>query len=547
MSVATAIITLDGQPLPASAVVTELDVIHEVGKISEACLTLVDGNPAIKNFPLSDGASFLPGVEVEITLRYEGTPDSEHVVFKGVIVRHSVEANQNGGFLKLVIKDAAIKMTGTRKKGVYNDITDGDLFTQLIEANSLEVGEVVTTTLEHPELIQYWSSDWDMLLSRADLLGYWVITDQGTVSVINPADIDTASATYRFEYGVDEIFNFRFEANAELQYDAITATGWNIAEQVLAVDNNAESYNPNPGDINPTDLAAITGGESLELNSATPILAEELVEWANGKMRKTRTAMIAGSLTTRGNSVIKPGEVMELAGVSAHFNGNAIISGVRHRMNVNGWFTDLQFGLNPQPFNERVQVMEQPAAGLLPAVQGLQIGKVEAFEEDPLGELRVKVKIPALGDEAGAVWARLASPDAGTERGWFFRPEPEDEVILGFFNDDPRFPVILGAMFSSSIAQPPDGTLDENNYIKGIFTKTGLKIVLDDENMAVAITTPGEQTVAINDNEGTINVADANGNMIVLDSNGITITSGGDMTFEASGKVVIKGSEVDVQ
>ena len=39
-------------------------------------------------------------------------------------------------------------------------------------------------------------------------------------------------------------------------------------------------------------------------------------------------------------------------------------------------------------------------------------------------------------DEQG-VWARVATLDAGNDRGTFFRPEVDDEVVLGFFHDDP--------------------------------------------------------------------------------------------------------------
>ena len=68
------------------------------------------------------------------------------------------------------------------------------------------------------------------------------------------------------------------------------------------------------------------------------------------------------------------------------------------------------------------------AAGLLPAVTGLQIGIVQAFAEDPAKEFRVKVILPGVDESQGWVWARLALPEAGKARGHFFLPEPGDEV-----------------------------------------------------------------------------------------------------------------------
>lgn len=90
------------------------------------------------------------------------------------------------------------------------------------------------------------------------------------------------------------------------------------------------------------------------------------------------------------------------------------------------------------------------ASGLLPAVKGLQIGVVVQLEQYPNGDDRVRVRMPLVDNEDNGVWARVATLDAGENRGSFFRPEMGDEVVLGFLNDDPRDPVILGMLNSSS-------------------------------------------------------------------------------------------------
>ena len=74
--------------------------------------------------------------------------------------------------------------------------------------------------------------------------------------------------------------------------------------------------------------------------------------------------------------------------------------------------------------------------------------------EDPDGEHRVRVKLPLVNNADDGVWARVASLDAGNDRGFFFRPEIGDEVVVGFFDDDPRRPVMLGMLHSSAKAAP---------------------------------------------------------------------------------------------
>jgi uncharacterized protein involved in type VI secretion and phage assembly len=162
------------------------------------------------------------------------------------------------------------------------------------------------------------------------------------------------------------------------------------------------------------------------------------------------------------------------------------------------------------------------------------------------------VKIPALGAGKNKVWARLASTDAGNERGLFYLPEPGDEVILGFLNDDPRQAVILGAVYSSALPAPFKPAAE--NAIKGFVTKSGLKLLFDDTKKQVAISTSDKQQVILDEDKKSIELKDASGNSIKLSEDGITLTSkkdlilkaDGDVKIESSAKVDIKGSEVTV-
>ena len=94
---------------------------------------------------------------------------------------------------------------------------------------------------------------------------------------------------------------------------------------------------------------------------------------------------------------------------------------------------------------------------------GIVIGIV-ADLDDPEGLGRVQVSIPHLGDQLSD-WARLVSLMAGAERGVFFRPEKDDEVLVGFEHGDPRRPYILGGLWSKA-DQPPadDGKAKQNNW-----------------------------------------------------------------------------------
>jgi len=548
MSVVSITILVDGNAISENAILKSLDVIHEVNKIGYGQLEFVDGNSAIGKFNLSQDEGLVPGAEVEIKLRYEGDPDSEDSVFQGIIVRHTLEADGNSSGLTIELKNKAVKMTSLRKKQIFSDVSDTDVFSQLIEDNELDAGELAETQTNYPELVQYWSTDWDMLLTRADLHGFWVKTDNGEISVLNPSEIETSTADYKYEYGIDTMFGFTVEANAESQVGNVLSNGWSIPDQALSASNGTDDYNPDLSDFKPSDFASAMGTDDVTLHSTIPLDDEELTSWANGRLRKTRAGMIRGRISIPGNAKIKIGDVVEIGGLNVHFSGNVAVTGVRHRMNMLGWITDIQFGVDPKPFASSNNINQSLAGGILPAVSGLQIGIVDSFEEDPMGELRVKVKVPSLGEDNNAIWARLLTPDGGNERGIFFRPETGDEVILGFLNNDPRHAIILGSMYSSAISPPVENSkIDENNYLKGIFTKTGMKVSFDDENQTIELTTSDKQSITINEKDKKIELKDCNNNVLLLDDSGIKISTDGDFTLESKGKVVLKGTEIDMQ
>src|SRR5262249_8908533 len=154
-------------------------------------------------------------------------------------------------------------------------------------------------------------------------------------------------------------------------------------------------------------------------------------------------------------------------------NGLAFVSAVRHSIGDGNWYTDIQVGLSPNWFSKEDDVSALPASGLIPAISGLQIGIVTQLENDPDGEHRIQVRLPIIDKDADGIWARVACVDAGNERCSFFRPEVNDEVIVGFINDDPRQAVVLGMLNSSANPVPTD-VFPENddNNIKGFVTRS---------------------------------------------------------------------------
>src|SRR5271165_6744078 len=177
----TVTILNNGATMDPSYQLLSLGVQREVNRIPNAELILLEGNAAQRKFDISDTSFFEPGSEIEIKLRNEGSADQS--VFKGPVVRHSIEAGLNGSRLVVGLKDAAVKLTGIRRSAVYNGQSDSDIIGKILKDANIKAGSIADTTINDGQVVQYYCTDWDFIVSRADAHGYCVVIDDGALSV----------------------------------------------------------------------------------------------------------------------------------------------------------------------------------------------------------------------------------------------------------------------------------------------------------------------------------------------------------------------------
>ena len=181
------------------------------------------------------------------------------------------------------------------------------------------------------------------------------------------------------------------------------------------------------------------------------------------------------------------------------------------------------------------------AAGWLSAGHLAQVVSIS----DPLGQNRVQVRLIAYDDVEGhdlPLWARVVAPFAGNDRGTFFMPDVDDEVLVVFAQGDPRYPLVLGGLWSGANAAP-DSIGGAGNIRKIIKSKNAIQIVLDDTQGQETLTleTPGGQKLKLKDGPGSVTIEDSNGNSIKLETSGITITASAKVTVNASQIAVSAG------
>jgi uncharacterized protein involved in type VI secretion and phage assembly len=163
--------------------------------------------------------------------------------------------------------------------------------------------------------------------------------------------------------------------------------------------------------------------------------------------------------------------------------------------------------------------------------------------KDPEGQGRVKVRLPWSPDDEGGqyeVWARQATLMAGNNRGSWFVPDENDEVLVAFEAGDPRRPYVVGMLWNGVDAPPESMDGAGNNFKKVIRSRNGVKVTLDDTDGAeqFILETPGGQKVTLKDGPGSVRIEDGNGNSIRLETAGITVA--------ASAKVTVNASTVEI-
>lgn len=528
-------IKTDGAALDDSIKVISIEVIKAINKIATAIVTLQDGDMPGKDFPLSNKDDFKPGKTIEISAGYESSEDS---LFKGLIVKHGISISGNNES-KLVIecKDPALAMTVGRKNVNYLKQKDSDIISTLIGNYSKLSSEVDATTTQYEELVQFNATDWDFMLARAEANGLVVCNDDNAVSVKAP---DTSSeAVLTVTYGED-LMEFVADVDARHQLKKVKSVSWDPSTQASISEEVTPSTLNSQGDLSSDDLAAALGLDEYRLQTSTPLESTALTAWATGQQIKSGLSRICGTMKFQGNAKAKIGTLIEIAGVGNRFNGNVYVSRVNHLLRTGQWITDIDFGMSPVWSSDYRDLAAPPASGLMPPVEGLQVGVVMKLDEDPLSQNRIQVKVPILEAETEGVWARLATYYASSEFGNFFIPEVGDEVVLGYFNNNPAEPVILGSLYSSS-RQPPYA-LTAENYTKAIVTKSKLKVEFDDEKKIITVITPNENKIVLSDEGKSILLQDQNSNKIEMNESGITMSSPKDIAISADGKISISAT-----
>jgi len=531
-------VLVNGKEIPKKYQLANITVQAEINKIPTATLILLDGEPNKETFDISDAGDFLPGKKIEIRLGYH---NEKKTVFRGIIVTNSHKVSNNCAELNIECKDETIKMTVNKGNRHFNDIADSDVVNQILDDNKIKGAEVETLKAKHEQLVQSNITDWDYMISRIDVNGMICVINNGELRVRKPKMEDASKLDLK--YGAD-ILEFHADMDARTQTAVVKTLSWDFENQKVLTTESEDSKAPEEGSFSRSDLAAVTN-QPLEMRTSATLSQHETQAIANAKKLRQDLSKIKAKVKYQGVTNVLPGDFLTINGAGKNFNGKAFVSAIQHEYSDGDWVTEATLGWNEQFFSEQTSPHHAASAtGQSSSLHGLQTGIVTGITDNN-GQYRVKIRLPLVNDQDDGIYARVATLDAGDRRGTFFRPEIDDEVVVGFMNDDPRNPVILGMVHSSAKSAPLEP--DSGNPEKGYVSRSGIKLIFNDDKKSVRIETPGSRVFEMNDDSNSITLQDDNGNKMVIDQSGITIEAATDLTIKAGTSISIAAPQISLK
>ncbi|CAQ84198.1 MULTISPECIES: phage baseplate assembly protein V [Photorhabdus] len=512
--------------------VISLTINHQINGIPSTNITLGIAGDASHIFDTkaqAELASCRPNNE--LTLQIQKT-----VVFKGSIVRQALELKGQDSIITLTAKHPLQKLTHSLHSQLFSQQSDEAIIRKLFNQAGIQttIKQAPQLKTVHEQMVQFRCNDWAFLKSRLIATNTWLLPGNESVTLITPKALNQSTVhTLHRQASAEDIVLFAADLQWNNQYSpkTVSVRAWDIAQQKLSPAINTQNSQLGSHKLAVDSIAALADKE-WQWAYSYPLDNEQAKHLAQGIMNNLRSHNISGSFEIEGNHRYQPGDVLALNGFGQGMDGQGIITGVSQIINQRqGWHTLLTLGMLPD--------VEPP----VPQVKELHIGIVEKYQQDRQSLSRIPVRIPALNLTKGVLFARLGKPYASHESGFCFYPEPGDEVIIGFFECDPRFPVILGSMHNPKNKPPLEPS--EKNPVKTLVIKQGDKqqaLIFDNKENTVALNS-GENKVSLQQDK---NITLNSTKNLITQAQEINIQA--EKSLSATGKsgVDIKGAKINL-
>lgn len=522
---------------------------------SMATLRFVD-----HDMQLLQAATFEPGKKIEI---FYG-PRSQDKLFIGKVV--GLEPDLDILNPTLIVRCFALshKLYRGRHTRTFLNMSDADIARKLANEAGLSVGTIDSTSPIHEHVYQHNQTDAEFLLARARRIGYELWIEDTRLHFRKPA---ASGSPVQLKWGED-LTSFRPRLSTAEQVNEVEVRGWDPKKKQEIVGRATRGNGaPQIGISQPgASIAQQAWGQAkmaiVDQFVSSPSHATTLAQAA---LDESASAFVEAEGACAANGQIIPGRQVKIEGVGSRFEGMYYVTSVTHTWSQAEGMTT-HFTASGRRDRGVWSLLQEPASQAMGIGMGMAIGLV-TNNKDPEEMGRVKVKFPWLSDQDESTWARIVAPMAGDQRGFFFLPEVNDEVLVGFEHGDFQRPYIIGVLWNgrdktpinASEAVGGDGKVNK----RVLKSRSGHIITLDDTQNSeqIVVKSKAGHTITLNDTSGSeeIAIVDKTGNnkvvihspdnsMLIKAQGNLTIESGANITIKAQGNIEMSGqANVDVK
>jgi len=491
----------------------------------------VNGIP-VAQLQLSMPGGWQDSIASEVTLCNTGAEvkissvKSNEFLFKGIITAHSLDISKGDKVLTLKLQHPLIRLDNRSHSQVFFEKNDKQIISNLCRGPDIGTihysGNIQKKMQQfcHEQKVQFRCTDWHFIRSCLDANGAWLVANPDKIEVIAPQLSNPQPDHQLHAQKGDKVYNASWTFTATDQPKALEMSSWDIKLQKLQT-QKASAPSLGYKALEVSAKRALTP-KSWSTHYSTPKDKREIKAWADSALVNFYLAQAQGEFELAGTTKYRLGQAIAFSGFGTNVDGTAIITSVAHTIMSSEWKTQITIG----------------SGGLadsltpLPSTSGMHMATVAKYKQDLKSFDRIGVHVHALGadNQKNKLWARFAMPYASKQSGLYCYPEPGDEVVIGFIEENPCYPVILGALHNpiNKPALTPDMAQKGWKINQGD-AELGMLLNVDEKTLVL---NSGKQSIEIND-------TDKNNKVAIQSSDLVTITSDKDTSITGTDSVTI--------
>ncbi|WP_165749821.1 type VI secretion system Vgr family protein [Cellulophaga sp. Z1A5H] len=521
-----------------------------------------------------DGERFLPKSGYKVSIEQSmGTHSSFSVVFQtnategygGTLMNNSI--SYSGKKISIGVNDGELEYVGiitsvALQKGIGASgaiVISGQgasiLLSRSVQCFSYEEGasfsQVVTdtvnghstdllkmeigsgTNIRLPYTVQYNESDFSFLQRMCARYGVWMYDNGRTFCVGRTGD-----KQFNGVYGQD-IQTFGLSTTLQSQNSGFTSKDWVNDSELESVSSSysAQSGHMYAGNVKRESDYLFAKKENYSWNhNQNEYSGQQGLDYV---AKVDTLSKAANMIIANGSSEIlglRVGDNLTIEGVSFSDKtrrdafGSYMITKVAHRFDHSGNYENHFEGVP-----EGTEHPHYSAVFATPTAEEQRGVVLDNNDPDGLGRIKVQFGWQRrMGTTTP--WIKMNTPYGGNGKGFYFIPELNEEVLVGFENNNPEKPFVLSAGYNNS---SKSGVADAENNIKAIMTRSGHIIELND--------TDGGEMITIKDkNENIININTASNDIMISAHNDITITAAENLALNSKNMQINVEENLDI-